>query len=159
MQKICCLFAISIGLGTLLGFNYSAAAEVLRVGGTGAATEMLKVLGEAYAAHSEHRLEVIPSLGSSGGIRALADGAIALSVSGRPLKPEESAKGLTVVATIQTPFVFVSSHRQLPSLNSAELPALYTNEKAAGPTEHPCASFYGRGKTAIPRRSTSSFPA
>jgi phosphate transport system substrate-binding protein len=48
-----------------------ASAEPLRIGGTGSATEMMRFLGGKFAAADEVELEVIPSLGSTGGIRAL----------------------------------------------------------------------------------------
>ena len=70
-----------------------ASAEVLRTGGTGSAMEMLKHLGEAFAAVEPGvKIQVIPSLGSTGGINAVADGALDFSVSGRALKAEEAPR-------------------------------------------------------------------
>jgi len=89
-----------------------AAEALLRIGGTGAAVAVMTRLGAAFAAYQpDLAVEVLPSLGSSGGIRALAGGAIDIAVSARALKPEEEAQGLQAVALLRTPFVFVTSLR------------------------------------------------
>ena len=87
-----------------------APAADLRAGGTGSATEMLRHLGSAFATETEIRIEMIPNLGSGGAIRAVADGAIDLAVSSRPLSTAEAAKGLTGTAFARTPFGFATSH-------------------------------------------------
>ena len=96
----------------LLATNPGIAAERLRVGGTGATNELVKKIGALYATESGVTLELIPSLGTSGGNRAVADGVLDLSMSGRPLNPAESAKGLSVVAEFHTPFALVTSQSQ-----------------------------------------------
>jgi phosphate transport system substrate-binding protein len=64
----------------------NASAEVMRAGGTGSAQGLLQRLGEAFgAAHPEHTLEIVPGLGSSGGITAVSEGVLDLSVSSRVL--------------------------------------------------------------------------
>lgn len=116
--------------GVLICAPLSARAEVIRTGGTGATYETLKRLGEAYAAiEAGAAFEVVPSLGSSGGIMAVTDGVLDFSVSGRPLKPEEKAKGLTELALLRTPFALVTSTSS-QSLKSTEAARFYDNEKA-----------------------------
>jgi phosphate transport system substrate-binding protein len=120
------LLTISAGV-----FSGSASAEVLRLGGTGAATEMLRHLGAHFLAGSEIGLQVVvPSLGSSGGIRAVADGFLDVAVSGRPLKPQESAAGLIQVTAVRTPFVFATSHMQPNGLKSAEIASIFSSDRA-----------------------------
>jgi phosphate transport system substrate-binding protein len=73
-----------------------AHAETLRIGGTGVALGGMRILGDEYQKlHPEAEIVVLPSLGSSGGVKALLKGAIGLSVSSRELKEEEKAKGAT----------------------------------------------------------------
>jgi len=87
-----------------------AAATELRAGGTGAALGTLSALGRAFAERDpDVSLAVAPSLGSGGSIRALADGALDLAVSARPLRPEEEARGLRAFGYARTPFVFAAA--------------------------------------------------
>lgn len=99
----------------------AAAGEAIRVGGTGSATELLHRLGAAFKAESGVDVEIIPSLGSSGAIRALGDGALDLAVAGRDLKPQEKALGLTIAFTARTPFVLATSHPHPNGLTLAEI--------------------------------------
>lgn len=108
-----------------------ASAETIRAGGTGAATEMLKRLGAAFAKDDpDITVVVIPSLGSTGGINAVADGLLQLSVSGRALKPEESAKGLSEMTLARTPFALATSHPRPNGLMSAAAAAFFADDKA-----------------------------
>src|SRR5947209_6153678 len=88
----------------------AATADTLRMGGTGAVNEMLRHVGNAFTAETGIKLEVIPSLGMSGGNSAVADGVIDISVSGRPLNAAETAKGLTQIAIVRSPFGLATSH-------------------------------------------------
>ena len=110
-----------------------AAAETLRVAGTGGALGMLQRIVAEYAAVSGVQLELVPSLGSKGAIRATADGVIDISVSARPLDTDEAARGLTAIPFARTAFVLVTSNRNPNSLNSIELAAILkaTNPKWA----------------------------
>jgi len=122
----------------LLGGTAGAAqAETLRVGGTGAATQMLQRLGAAFTARDPGTtLEVMPSLGSTGGIAAVADGAIDFAVSGRPLKPEE-AKSLTATVLATTPFGLASSNANPGSIKRADIAAFYRNVASSWPDGTP----------------------
>lgn len=116
----------------LLGLVSSATAEPLRAGGSGSATKLLSILSARFADDpANSALRVIPSLGSSGGLRAMAEGAIDIAVSGRPLNAEEIRQGLRVVATLRTPFVMVTSHDTPNELKSTEIAGIYRAPKAA----------------------------
>jgi phosphate transport system substrate-binding protein len=115
--------------GALLFQSQFAAAETLRVGGTGAANEMIKSLGALFTAETGIMLKVIPGMGSSGGNSAVADGAIDLSISGRRLDPKEVAKGLTAVAELRTPYGMATSHPHPNGLKSAEIAQLYRSDR------------------------------
>lgn len=88
-------------------------AQTISVGGTGGALAVLEQLGRAFALdHPGVRLDVLPSMGSSGGIRALSDGAIDIAVSGRSLRAEEQEGGALVeVPFARTAIAFLTSHR------------------------------------------------
>ncbi len=118
---------LPIGALFLLCFGTGAAhAEDMKVGGTGATHELLVRLSEAFqAAHPGDRVEVVPGLGSSGGIAAAAAGALQLSVSSRALKAEEKAQGLDSTPFLDTPFVFVTSHPNPQKLTKADVVAIH----------------------------------
>ena len=99
----------------------SAEPTELRVGGTGAATELLRQLAAEFGKETGYRTQVVASLGTTGGLRALADDHLDVAVAGRALKPEEEAKGLKVAMVMRTPFVLVTSHRAPSGLASADV--------------------------------------
>jgi phosphate transport system substrate-binding protein len=101
-----------------------AHAEWLRTGGTGSALETLRRLGAAFSKiEPDTRIEVVEGLGSSGGIAAVAAGALDFAVSGRPLGPtdNQSLKG-SVIA--RTPFCLASSHPTPGNVRSVDIAGL-----------------------------------
>jgi phosphate transport system substrate-binding protein len=120
----CACFAV-------MAFAADATAETLRVAGTGSATELLKRLGAVFKTQSGIEVEALPSLGSSGAINALADGVLDLAVSGRALKPQESAQGLSVAFTARTPFVLATSHPSPNGMTLAAIADAFQSERAA----------------------------
>ena len=72
---IALLFAGAVSTGN--------AAETLRLGGTGTAIGMLQQVGAEFTAATGVKVEVVASLGSTGAIRALADG-VARHCGSRP---------------------------------------------------------------------------
>jgi phosphate transport system substrate-binding protein len=115
----------------------SASTETLRMGGVGASTAMLPPLFAAFDPKGEHQLEFIPALGSSGGLRAAADGALDIAVSGRLLKPAEKTQALTQALAIRTPLVLVTSQANPAGLNSANIADIYQSAKAKWPDGSP----------------------
>jgi phosphate transport system substrate-binding protein len=88
----------------------SLQAETLRIGGTGVALGGMALLAEAFEkTHEGTTVTVLPSLGSSGGVRALTAGAIDLSVSSRPLKAAETEQGAEATLYATTPVAIVTS--------------------------------------------------
>ncbi len=95
-------------------FSCSANAESLLVGGTGSAEPLMKLLFEEFSKQSpDLKMNVVsPSLGSGGGLTALASGKIDLAIAARPLKAEETAVLGRYFALGATPFVLVSNGGQ-----------------------------------------------
>ena len=108
----------------------AARADVLRVGGTGAGTIGLVAMSDAVAAGAGVRIQGLPSLGSAGGMRALAGGRIDLAIIGRAVSAEEARSGARVAATVYTPFVFVTSRAAAPAMKLAEVVEAYGNSRA-----------------------------
>lgn len=110
--------------GSLFG-GPAAGAEV-RIGGTGSALGLADGLGRAFVEKEpDTRIQVLPSLGSSGAIRALLDGAIDVAVTARSLAPEEAAAGLLETRLGRSPFGLVTSHPAPASIARDELASLY----------------------------------
>ena len=88
-----------------------AGAETLTMGGTGISLALAKSLGDAFIAGNPGvTMEVPPSIGSGGGIKAVLAGQFELSFSARPLKDQEKAQGLVSEPLCRTPFVFAVSN-------------------------------------------------
>ena len=129
------LATLSVCLGLSFAVSPLVAAadapiEVV-IGGTGAALGAMQALGEAYTATAPNtRVRIVPSLGSGGGIKALAAGAIQVAVTSRPLTEEERAKGLTERELIRTPFIFaVHQKAAVSGASLAELAEIYAGTR------------------------------
>jgi phosphate transport system substrate-binding protein len=96
-------------------------AHEIRIGGTGGALGTMKLLAESFnkANGGSARITLVPNLGSFGGIRALQGGAIEVALIGRPLRPDEQAAGLVAHEYGRSPFVLVTSRRDVANLPAA----------------------------------------
>jgi phosphate transport system substrate-binding protein len=84
----------------------AAQKETVRIGGTGSSTGIMQVLGDAYSRNNPGiRLTVIPGMGTTGSLAALAAGKLDIAFVPRPLKTEESTRGLAATEFARTPFV------------------------------------------------------
>jgi len=107
---------------------------VVRIGGVGTALTTMQKIARAYEkTHKGSKVEVVPNLGSTGGIKGVIDGALDIGLSGRPLTQEEKARGLAEQEYAMTPFVFVSNNRSAQGLTVGELVAIYGGKKTAWP--------------------------
>ncbi len=82
-------------------------AAQLTFAGSGVSLEITRILAKQFQkTHPEIKINVPASIGSSGAIQAVADGAIAVGMISRPLKEKEKTLGLTVIAFARTPLAF-----------------------------------------------------
>ena len=116
-----------------------AGAETMRIGGTGAGVVTLTALSGAIQDRTGVAVGRLPSLGSAGGMRALADGRIDIAVIGRAMTQEESKGGARVAMVLRTPFVFVTSEPVAPSMGVEEIVAAYADLRARWPSGRPVA--------------------
>ncbi|MFM2052836.1 MAG: hypothetical protein RL456_873 [Pseudomonadota bacterium] len=117
----------------------SAHAEDLRIGGTGTALGTMRVLGQAFrASRPDVQVQVMPSIGSKGGIRAVVAGSLQLAVSARPASDEEMAAGARSTEYARTPFVFaVARGLPLTAVTTAQLADLYAGRVTQWPDGTP----------------------
>jgi len=109
----------------LLAFGFSAAnAETLTIGGTGSALGTMRALGKVLTQeHPGVRVVVLKSLGSVGGIKALAAGKLDIAVSARPLKAREIAKipGARSIHFGTTALAVVTRRKDVDALTTPQL--------------------------------------
>jgi phosphate transport system substrate-binding protein len=115
------------------GIAPATATDLLRVGGTGGATALLAYLGKPFTAQTGIAVEVVPGLGSGGGINAAADGVLDVAVSGRPLSQAERAGALVAAFAIRTPYVLATSRKLPTAMGEREILAAFSQEKAFWP--------------------------
>ena len=88
--------------------SISDAGETLKIGGTGSGLRVMKLLGEAYEKKNPGtKVQVMPNLGSAGGIRGVGKRALDIGISARSLKDNEKDYKLSLVEYARTPFVIV----------------------------------------------------
>lgn len=133
--------------------NPAHAGETIRIGGTGAALGAMRVLGaEIQKQAPDTRVEVLASLGSTGGIEALAEGVIDVALAARKLKPEEQAKGVREAVCVTTALVFAANHQAHGyGIRRDELPALFRDPNPVWPDGTPL-------KIILRARSGSEYP-
>ncbi len=86
-----------------------ALAEDLVIPGSGNPEVVLKALAEVFNRQQTlHRVSIPPSTGAAGALRDVEAGNAVLGRIGRPLKAEESARGLSYVALGRDPVAFVA---------------------------------------------------
>lgn len=84
----------------------ASAGEELRIGGTGGALAVMRKIASAFQRDNPGTaVTILPSLGSSGGIKAVLAGKLDLGLSSRPLDAGE--QGAVAREFGRTPFVFV----------------------------------------------------
>jgi len=114
-------------------------ADTLRVGGTGAGSGALQALAKAFEKHHPGRsVLVLPSIGSSGGVRAVLDGKLDVGCISRPLTPEERPRGLVEVPWATTAFVFATQVTSTPmDLCLAGIEEIYAGRRTQWPDGRP----------------------
>lgn len=110
--------------------------QEVRVSGSGTALGPLaRLVREFEAANPDVRVRLLPSVGSSGAVKAVAAGALDLGFSGRPLRPDEAALGVAALEVARTPFVVAVGPRAgTDGLDLAGLARLYRGDVATWPS-------------------------
>jgi phosphate transport system substrate-binding protein len=111
------------------------AEDSIRVGGAGTGLGLMKILAAEFEKSNPGiKIHVVPSLGSSGGIKALNHGALDIAISGRTLTVEELITGVASAEFGRTPFVFIVNNKVNTSdVTSRELAMIYREELRTWP--------------------------
>lgn len=126
MLKIRMLFFVLFVLTTP-----ALADDSVVIAGTGDSQELLRVLAIDYQhLHSDKSITVPDSIGSSGGVKAAAQGVADFGRIARPLKDKEKVHGLTYQLFAFSPVVFVanSSLKGVESLTQEQVLDVYSGK-------------------------------
>lgn len=120
---------LSILILTLMVFSFAltTCSAAIIIGGTGNALGTMRWIAEAYQkANPEVQITVLPSIGSSGAIKAVPTGRIQIGLSARPLKETESEKGIVAIEYARTPTVFaVSNKTKIDTVTLSQIVDIY----------------------------------
>lgn len=111
------------------------AEDCLTIAGTGSAMMSITILGQAFEkSPGGVKLKIIPSLGSTGGIKAVSQKAIDIAISSRIPTGKERESGLSVTEYARSPLIFIA-HRDVmvSNVTSADIVKIYKGERAAWP--------------------------
>lgn len=130
---------LTVSLLLCLAFTGIADAAEIRIGGTGNALGAMQVLADAFVKlHPEHKVTVLPSIGSSGAIKAIPQGALEIGLSSRPLTDEEKAKGAMDTEYARSPTVFaISKKSAVKGITRDQIVAIYAGDMAQWPDGTP----------------------
>jgi phosphate transport system substrate-binding protein len=110
-----------------------ACGETLRIGGSGAVTELLKQIAPVFEAETGIALDVVPNLGTLGANKAVVEGVLGIALNSLDLTAAQAAHGLSVVATFRTPYGLATSRPGPDNLKSAEIAELYRSPRPTWP--------------------------
>jgi phosphate transport system substrate-binding protein len=124
-------WALAVLAVLLVSGSRSAVAETIRISGTGGATGTMRILGEAFRKSNPGiRVDILPGMGSSGGVKAVLAGRLDIGVIARALTGEERAQGGVETRYARTPFVFgVNGTLKMTGLTLEGLAEIYAGKR------------------------------
>ena len=104
-----------------------AAETAIKIGGSGSTLGTMRQLAEEFEKrHPGTTIQILPSLGSTAGIKAALNGGLALALASRPLTEGEQAAGAVAVEYARSPFVFVTNAEvNITDVTTRELEGIY----------------------------------
>lgn len=125
MKKITAIHLVGIFVALSVASPAASAGEIT-VSGTGMALAAMEKIGSAFSANQPKiKVKVLPSMGSTGGIKALKDHVLDVSLAARDLKTAEIKAGIVKAFCFRTALVFATQPHLVTNFQRSELPSLY----------------------------------
>jgi phosphate transport system substrate-binding protein len=126
--------AAALAAGAVFLSGAAAGSEV-KIGGTGNALGTMRLLGAAYTQQNpDVKVVVLPSLGTSGAVKAVPRGAIDIGLASRPLTDDESRAGAVAIEYARSPLVFaVAVKTKVSALTLDQVADIYTGKLSNWP--------------------------
>lgn len=144
-MKICGLyqvlvFAVLLFVGSIFtGASSISSNQTLIITGNGSSISIMKVMADAFQKQYPNvTVNIPPSIGSTGGIRAVKEGKIDIGLSARSLKPEERVPGIIQEAYGRTAFIFgVQESNPIEGFSLTEIKEIYAGKRRTWPDGMP----------------------
>lgn len=126
---------ICAALAILLFAVAPAQADMIKIGGTGAAMAAMRVLVQEFRkTRPDADIVVLPTIGSTGAVKGVQKGVVDLGISARPLKDNERSKGTVETEFARTLFTFVvSKSNPVAGFSESELIDIYSGRRTIWP--------------------------
>jgi phosphate transport system substrate-binding protein len=134
------IFAVLLFVGSIfMGAAPASSPETLIITGTGGSLSVMELIGRKFQEkHPDVTVKVLPSIGSTGGIKAVRAGKIDIGLSARSLKPEERSAGIIEEPFGRTAFIFgVQESNPAKGFTLAEIEEIYAGKRKAWPDGTP----------------------
>lgn len=111
------------------------AGDVITIGGSGSALAVMKMLGKEYEKKNPSvHIRVLPSMGTQGAIKAVAEDKLSIGIAGRVFNGDEKKTGVAAFELARTPFVFVTqSAVKTRNITSDDLVNIYNAKMTTWP--------------------------
>lgn len=128
-----------VGFLTLICLTSPLAAQTLALGGTGGDLGTMQHLATAFEqVNPGITVNVLPSLGSSGGIKALLANTVDIALTSRALNDKERQLGLREIPYAETVVLFATpDENPQTGLTTADITAMFAGERQQWPDGTP----------------------
>ena len=133
------IFSALLFAGPVTGAAAAGSREALIMTGTGSSIGVMKRMADGFQKrHPNGAVRLLPSIGSTGGIKAVKEGRIDIGLSARRLTPDEKIPGMVEEAYGRTAFIFgVQTSNPVAGLRLAEIEEIYAGKRRTWPDGKP----------------------
>jgi phosphate transport system substrate-binding protein len=134
------IFTALLLVGSIFtGAAYAGSKETLMIAGTGSGISVMKLMARDFQRkHPNVTVKVLPSIGSTGGIRAVREEKIDIGLSARSLRPEERSAGIIEEPYGRIAFIFgVQDLNPKKGFTLAEIEEIYAGKRKTWPDGTP----------------------